>query len=68
MNLMYCADKNKQQLGLQEFLFGISMTQKTKDRQPKILYIVYRLLDIKQSTTTPYHAMGNGLVENFNKK
>ena len=28
---------------------------------------VYRLLDIKQSTTTPYHAMGNGLVENFNK-
>ena len=32
------ADKNKQQLGLQEFLFGISMTQKkTKDRQQKIL-------------------------------
>jgi len=28
---------------------------------------VYRLLDIKQSTNTPYHAMGNGIVENFNK-
>jgi len=33
MNLLLCvgcghADKNKQQLGLQEFLFGISMTQK----------------------------------------
>jgi len=31
MKLLYCAwdaDKNKQQLGLQEFLFGISMTQK----------------------------------------
>jgi len=31
---------------------------------------VYRLLDIRQSTTTPYHAMGNGIVEiveNFNK-
>jgi len=27
---------------------------------------VYRLLDIRQSTTTPYHAMGNGIVENFN--
>ena len=28
---------------------------------------VYRLLAIRQSTTTPYHAMGNGIVENFNK-
>ena len=28
---------------------------------------VYRLLAIKRSTTTPYHAMGNGIVENFNK-
>jgi len=28
---------------------------------------VYRLLDIRQSTTTPYHAMGNEIVENFNK-
>jgi len=28
---------------------------------------VYRLLDIRQSTTIPYHAMGNGIVENFNK-
>jgi len=28
---------------------------------------VYRLLNVKQSTTTPYHAMGNGIVENFNK-
>ena len=28
---------------------------------------VYRLLDVKQSCTTPYHAMGNGIVENFNK-
>jgi len=28
---------------------------------------VYRLLDIRQSTATPYHAMGNGIVENFNK-
>jgi len=42
MNLLLCvgcghADKNKQQLGLQEFLLGISMTQKPKDRQQKIL-------------------------------
>jgi len=22
---------------------------------------------VKQSTTTPYHAMGNGITENFNK-
>jgi len=28
---------------------------------------VYRLLDIRQATTTPYHAMENGIVENFNK-
>ena len=28
---------------------------------------VNRLLTIKSSTTTPYHAMGNGLVENLNK-
>jgi len=28
---------------------------------------VYRLLNVKQSTTTPYHAMGNGIVENFKK-
>jgi len=28
---------------------------------------VYKLLDVKQSTTTPYHAMGNCVVENFNK-
>jgi len=28
---------------------------------------VYRLLSIRQSTTSPYHAMGNGIVENFNK-
>jgi len=28
---------------------------------------VYRLLAVKQSTTSPYHAMGNGIVENFNK-
>jgi len=28
---------------------------------------VYRLLDIRQSTTTPYHAMGNEIVENFHK-
>ena len=28
---------------------------------------VYRLLNVKQSTTTPYHAMGNGIVENFYK-
>ena len=28
---------------------------------------VYRLLNVKQSTTSPYHAMGNGIVENFNK-
>ena len=28
---------------------------------------VYRLLNIKQSTTSPYHAMGNGIVEKFNK-
>jgi len=46
MNLMYCAwdeDKNKQQLGLQEFLFDISMlcSKKTKDRQTKILRAGY---------------------------
>jgi len=28
---------------------------------------VYRLLSVRQSTTSPYHAMGNGIVENFNK-
>ena len=28
---------------------------------------VYRLLSVKQSTTSPYHAMGDGIVENFNK-
>jgi len=28
---------------------------------------VYRLLNVKQSITAPYHAMGNGIVENFNK-
>jgi len=28
---------------------------------------VYRLLDIRQSTITRYHAVGNGIVENFNK-
>jgi len=28
---------------------------------------VYRLLNVKQSTTAPYHAMSNGIVENFNK-
>ena len=28
---------------------------------------VYRLPSVKQSTTSPYHAMGNGIVENFNK-
>jgi len=28
---------------------------------------VYRLLNVKQSTTTPYHASCNGIVENFNK-
>jgi len=28
---------------------------------------VYRLLSVKQSTTSPYHAMSNGVVENFNK-
>jgi len=28
---------------------------------------VYRLLSIRQSTTSPYHAMGSGTVENFYK-
>ena len=28
---------------------------------------VYRLLSVQQSTTSPYHAMGNGVIENFNK-
>jgi len=28
---------------------------------------VYRLLSAKQSTTSPYHAMGNGIEENLNK-
>ena len=28
---------------------------------------IYQLLSIKQSTTSPYHAMGNGLCENMNK-
>ena len=28
---------------------------------------VYRLLNVQQSVTTPYHAMGNGVVQNFNK-
>ena len=28
---------------------------------------IYRLLNVKQSTTTPYHAISNEVVENFNK-
>ena len=28
---------------------------------------LYRLLSVKQSTTSPYHAMGNGLCDNMNK-
>ena len=32
-----------------------------------IMREVYRLLNVKQSTTTPYHASSNGIVENFNK-
>jgi len=28
---------------------------------------VYRLLSIRQSTTSPYHAIGNGIVENFSR-
>ena len=28
---------------------------------------VYRLLSVKETTTIPYHAMGNGLCENYNK-
>jgi len=28
---------------------------------------IYRLLSVKQSTTSPYHAMVNGLCENVNK-
>jgi len=28
---------------------------------------VYRLLSVKQSTTSPYHTISNGVVENFNK-
>jgi len=28
---------------------------------------VYKLLSVKQSTTSPYHAMSNGVVQNFNK-
>jgi len=27
---------------------------------------VYNLSNVKQSTTTTYHAMGNGVAENFN--
>jgi len=33
----------------------------------EMMHEVCRLLDVKQSTTTPYHAMGNGIVENFSK-
>jgi len=29
---------------------------------------VYTLLSVKQSTRSPYHAMGNGIVENFNQR
>jgi len=29
---------------------------------------VYSLLNVKQLTTTPYHAMSNWIVENFNKR
>jgi transposase InsO family protein len=28
---------------------------------------VNRLLRIRSSTSAPYHAMGNGIIENFNK-
>ena len=33
----------------------------------KMMSEVSRLLSTQQSTTSPYHAMGNGVVENFNK-
>jgi len=33
----------------------------------EIIREVYRLLDVKQLTITPYHAMENVVVENFNK-
>jgi len=33
----------------------------------EMMHEVCRLLEVKQSNTTPYHAMGNGIVENFNK-
>jgi len=33
----------------------------------KMMSEVSRLLSIQQPTTSPYHAMGNGVVENFNK-
>jgi len=38
-------------------------SQFTSDMMQK----VYTLISVKQSTTSPYHAMGNGIVENFNK-
>ena len=32
----------------------------------KVMKNLYKLTGIKQTTTTPYHAMGNGLSERFN--
>jgi len=32
----------------------------------EIMREVYNLSNVKQSTTTTYHAMGNGVAENFN--
>ena len=35
--------------------------------QPKLLQNIYNLTGIKKTKTTPYHPMGNGMVERFNK-
>jgi len=50
-------------VGLPNRVYSYYGSQFTSDMIKK----VYRLLDVKQSTTTPHHAMGNGVVENFNK-
>ena len=39
------------------------MSQFTSDMMKE----VYRLLSVKQTTTSPYRAMGNGMCDNYNK-
>ena len=45
---------------------GQVLTDQGAQFTSKLMCEVYQLLSIKKSTTTPYHAQANGLVERFN--